>query len=461
MTGTPGGTIGREAVRMLSGTFNWTMDTLLSSVTNSTGTSGGVGSSKSANTGGVQNGGATAPAASSAGPANETGLVGFEGVGAGLPSMITLSPLSPLMQAAANREQWASILRGLAQVAALSGRMVIWPDPYCNISWLNPIPTPTTGKLPLTRNLQVIPHGGMPDLRCTLPDVLNHGCLYDRQGSGGVWRWWRATQSGTAEALAEATRYWHPGTRKKKKAALSRERRYRHGSATGAGTGAGANQATLPLRGMLLHEFRQLTSKLAIDFKEPWAANLLRVVPGVADKQPKMRTSLAAQAASKQSEQSGERVKHPGGRRVLQDVGGPTTGASGGAGASDAAATQAGAVTATGAVAGSAAVGEAQPDSGQQHMSAAEILAAEKAAEARRAELESKQQQIHAEGVQSTQLLGLGSEPLHVSAADVLVELKKVNHQPVVFISQHLVVDNMPDAEHKSFEELRESCKAL
>ena len=68
--------------------------------------------------------------------------------------------------AATGQGAWQAALRGLAQVAALTGRTPVWPDLPCNTSWLGAHPG-AGGRLPLKPNTRVLPYGtSLQSLRC-------------------------------------------------------------------------------------------------------------------------------------------------------------------------------------------------------------------------------------------------------------------------------------------------------
>lgn len=125
-------------------------------------------------------------------------MVGASTAPGSLPKLIALSPSVVRRLAAAPRSQgtgsgagaavgeaesaWLSALRGLVQVAALTGRMFVWPDPPCNASWLPPTQGSGGGaalmRLPLRPNPKALPYGSLSDLRCFPHEYLSQQCLH-------------------------------------------------------------------------------------------------------------------------------------------------------------------------------------------------------------------------------------------------------------------------------------------
>ncbi|GFR40063.1 hypothetical protein Agub_g602, partial [Astrephomene gubernaculifera] len=75
---------------------------------------------------------------------------------------------------------WSNTVRGLVQVALLTGRRVVWPSVPCSSPWALPNPGSRRG-LPLNVNLKFLAHGSFSEgLMCTPAVVFHQKCLYER-----------------------------------------------------------------------------------------------------------------------------------------------------------------------------------------------------------------------------------------------------------------------------------------
>ncbi|KXZ43274.1 hypothetical protein GPECTOR_96g740 [Gonium pectorale] len=76
--------------------------------------------------------------------------------------------------------QWTNTARGLAQIALLTGRRVVWPSVPCDSDWVQPNPG-SRRALPFNMNLRFLAHGTFSDgLICTPATILHQKCLYAR-----------------------------------------------------------------------------------------------------------------------------------------------------------------------------------------------------------------------------------------------------------------------------------------
>ena len=77
---------------------------------------------------------------------------------------------------------WLTAVRGLVQVAALTGRMFVWPDPPCNAYWLPPTQDNGVGtalmRLPLRPNPKALSYGSLSAPRCLPHEYLSQQCLH-------------------------------------------------------------------------------------------------------------------------------------------------------------------------------------------------------------------------------------------------------------------------------------------
>ncbi|GAX76287.1 hypothetical protein CEUSTIGMA_g3732.t1 [Chlamydomonas eustigma] len=109
---------------------------------------------------------------------HKTGLMVGASTGPGaLPKLVTFTKNLTQRLAKRSKKDWQAALMGLAKVAAITGRIPVWPDPPCNTQWLGSDPA-STGRLPLLPNLKVIPYGYLSDLRCVPQEYLSTMCLH-------------------------------------------------------------------------------------------------------------------------------------------------------------------------------------------------------------------------------------------------------------------------------------------
>lgn len=76
--------------------------------------------------------------------------------------------------------QWSNLARGLAQIALLTGRRVVWPAIPCASKWVQPNPG-SRRALPLNPNPRFLAHGSFSaGLVCTSAATLHAKCLFER-----------------------------------------------------------------------------------------------------------------------------------------------------------------------------------------------------------------------------------------------------------------------------------------
>ncbi|PNH05103.1 hypothetical protein TSOC_008666 [Tetrabaena socialis] len=76
--------------------------------------------------------------------------------------------------------QWSNMARGLVQIGLLTGRQVVWPSVPCSSRWVAPNPG-ARRSLPLSSNLRFLAHGQLTALQCTPASTFHPKCLYERQ----------------------------------------------------------------------------------------------------------------------------------------------------------------------------------------------------------------------------------------------------------------------------------------
>ncbi|GIL71501.1 hypothetical protein Vretimale_2615 [Volvox reticuliferus] len=80
--------------------------------------------------------------------------------------------------------QWINMARGLAQLSLVTGRRVVWPAIPCASKWVQPNPG-SRRALPLNYNSRFLASGTFSEgLMCTPAAVLHQKCLYERLAGG-------------------------------------------------------------------------------------------------------------------------------------------------------------------------------------------------------------------------------------------------------------------------------------
>ncbi|GIL46235.1 hypothetical protein Vafri_3264 [Volvox africanus] len=80
--------------------------------------------------------------------------------------------------------QWMNMARGLVQLSLITGRRVVWPAVPCASKWVQPNPG-SRRALPLNQNVRFLASGTFSEgLMCTPAAVLHQKCLYERLASG-------------------------------------------------------------------------------------------------------------------------------------------------------------------------------------------------------------------------------------------------------------------------------------
>lgn len=106
-----------------------------------------------------------------------------------LPTLVAYHPDLVDFRRTGSLVEMQSVLRGLAQVAALANRTVLWPDVPCNTSWAKTAPNGDVG-VPLQLAQPVmpyVPHGGDgKHLTCMPWDYANPPCLDEGAAMRGM-----------------------------------------------------------------------------------------------------------------------------------------------------------------------------------------------------------------------------------------------------------------------------------